>query len=87
MFVGIYVYLLHKNGCICILIVVGLKNQHTILFPFWFLVAMILHVFGKAVSSAIPIKIDCSSPALYLKAATFGIMVAQILGYTPFKHF
>lgn len=54
------------------------------LFPFWALVAMALHVLGKALGAVSPKNLKFHAPSRYLRIAAVGFMLAQIYGYRPF---
>jgi hypothetical protein len=43
-------------------------------------------VVGKAIS-AVQSQVNISGAGLYLRVLIFGLMIAQIGGYTPFKLF
>ena len=62
-----------------------MKVNKVSLFPFWALVAMLLHVIGLALAAAIPRPLNFGALSRYLRIATIGIMLAQIYGYRPFK--
>jgi len=66
---------------------VGLKNNQLVLFPFWFLVAIALHILGKALNAVSPKNIVFTGASNYLNVAVLGLMLAQIFGYRPFKYF
>jgi hypothetical protein len=77
-FLGIYVFLLHKDGA-------GLKKQKVLLFPFWYLVTIGLDLLGK-VASSFQKTVSLSSAGLYLKIVGVGLILAQIAGYRPFTY-
>ena len=56
------------------------------LFPFWFLVTICLEVIGRALTSLSGNKIVFTKAAFYLYFMMIVMMLAQILGYQPFKY-
>jgi len=66
---------------------VGLKNNQLVLFPFWFLIAIVLHLIGRALTAVTPKNVMFSGASNYLYTAVLGLMLAQIFGYKPFSYF
>ena len=83
-FLGIYIYLLHRDGGNHKIYAAGLKKQKLLLFPFWFLITIVLDTLGKAVS-AVQAKVNGSGAGFYLRVISYCLMLGQLAGYKPFS--
>ena len=63
----------------------GLKNKQIVLFPYWFLVTIILEVVGRALTAIASRKIIFTRAAFLLYSALIVVMLGQIAGYKPLK--
>ncbi len=80
---SIYVYLLQQKGCIFLFNSVGLKNDHVLLMPLWFLIARVVSLIESLLNQALKGKCKFSYFGTTLTLAPYFVMIGNIFGYSP----
>lgn len=86
-FMSIYVYLLQQKGCIFLFIKVGLKNDHVLLMPLWFLIARVGSLVESLFSQLLKGMFKFSYFGTTLTLAPYFVMIGNIFGYSPLSWF
>jgi hypothetical protein len=86
-FMSIYVYLLQQKGCNCLFILVGLKNDHVLIMPIWFLIGRLASLVESVLTQLLKGRFVFFVFGTTLTLAPYFVMIGNIFGYSPLSWF